>query len=173
MFDETENNNGDVAVGPATEPAADSQAASDSSLSVSPPSSFEAPSTGVPIANTGSNGGIEPVQITQTVTESVLPSTAPAGNLTPTEAPSSFTAPSSLARLLLKAKQAIMFRKTKKLEKIMALATATKSVTNDQVQKLLLCSDASATRYLEQLIKQGRLKQVGHTGQAVRYQLAL
>ncbi|MEX2029271.1 MAG: hypothetical protein WD963_02200 [Candidatus Paceibacterota bacterium] len=84
---------------------------------------------------------------------------------------------SSLAReLLIKARNAIQFRKRKKLDRIMTLfdkkkngSTGSPQVTNDEVEKLLHVSDATATRYLSQLKKEGRIKQNGKTGRGVSY----
>jgi len=45
-----------------------------------------------------------------------------------------------------------------------------KSITNDAVQNLLGVSDATATRYLDELEKEGKIKQVGRTGQGVFYE---
>jgi len=42
-------------------------------------------------------------------------------------------------------------------------------IANDEVQRLLNTSDASATRYLDELEKEGKVKQVGDTGHAVYY----
>lgn len=42
-------------------------------------------------------------------------------------------------------------------------------VTNNEVEKLLGVSDATATRYLDDLEKQGLIKQVGHSGRSVFY----
>jgi len=39
----------------------------------------------------------------------------------------------------------------------------------DEVEKLLHVSDATATRYLEQLEKEGKVKQNGRTGAGVLY----
>lgn len=65
----------------------------------------------------------------------------------------------SLAReLLVKAREVIQFRKRKKLEKIMSLFLKQASITNDDVEKLLHVSDATATRYLDQLEREGRIK---------------
>jgi len=76
----------------------------------------------------------------------------------------------SLAReLLIKAKNAIQFRKRKKLDKIMALFLKHSKITNDEVEKFLHVSDATATRYLSQLEKENKIKQVGKTGHAVSY----
>lgn len=60
--------------------------------------------------------------------------------------------------LLIKAKEMIQFRKRKKLEKIMAMFLKKQTITNDDVQKLVYVSDATATRYLDQLEKEGRIK---------------
>lgn len=69
------------------------------------------------------------------------------------------TFPISRAReLLIKAREMIQFRKRKKLEKIMSLFLKQSSITNDDVQKHVYVSDATATRYLQQLEKEGRIK---------------
>ena len=83
----------------------------------------------------------------------------------------------SFAReLLTKARNAIQFRKRKKLDKIMSLfdkkkngSTSSPQVTNDEVEKFLHVSDATATRYLNILEKENKIKQVGKTGHAVSY----
>lgn len=68
----------------------------------------------------------------------------------------------NLAReLLTRAREAIQFRKRKKLEKIMSLFLKKSEITNDEVEKLLHVSDATATRYLSQLEKEGRIRQTG------------
>lgn len=71
--------------------------------------------------------------------------------------------------LTIKARAVIQGRKRKKLDKILEFVTAKGSVTNDQVEKLLHVSDATATRYLTQLEKEGKLKQEGKTGKSVKY----
>ncbi len=43
------------------------------------------------------------------------------------------------------------------------------AVTNEDVEKLLHVSDATATRYLSQLEKEGLLRQAGRTGKNVKY----
>ena len=84
--------------------------------------------------------------------------------------PVSVNSKSSLARqLLITARNAIQFRKRKKLEKIMALFLQHSKITNDEVEKFLHVSDATATRYLSQLEKEGKIKQSGKTGKAVVY----
>ncbi len=71
--------------------------------------------------------------------------------------------------LAVKARAVIQGRKRKKLDKILEFVTAKGSVTNDQVEKLLHVSDATATRYLTQLEKEGKLQQTGKTGKSVKY----
>ena len=68
-----------------------------------------------------------------------------------------------------KALESIQSRKRAKLEKIMRLANEKKVITNDDVEKLLRVSDATATRYLNTLVKQNRLKVSGNRG-SVRYE---
>ena len=84
--------------------------------------------------------------------------------------PTSSPAPTNFARDLLdKARATIQFRKTAKLEKIMTALQKKNHITNDEVEKLLHVSDATATRYLEALVKQGKIKKIGTTGKAVTY----
>lgn len=88
----------------------------------------------------------------------------------------------NLAReLLVGARQALQSRKRKKLDRIMALfekqANVVQSsgrvslpqVTNDEVEKLLHVSDATATRYLKILEKEGKIKPSVKTGKGVSY----
>ncbi len=74
-----------------------------------------------------------------------------------------------LTELLEKAKNAIQFRKRKKLDKIMSLFLEKSKITNDEVEKLLHVSDATATRYLSQLEKENKIQQSGKTGKGVSY----
>ncbi|MEK9153550.1 MAG: hypothetical protein AAB723_03060 [Patescibacteria group bacterium] len=73
------------------------------------------------------------------------------------------------SELLVKARNAIQFRKIKKLDKILNLFAKRTSITNNEVEKLLHVSDATATRYLSILEKEGKIKQTGKTGHAVSY----
>lgn len=43
-------------------------------------------------------------------------------------------------------------------------------ISNDDVRKMIGVSDATAVRYLDELEKEGAIKQVGKTGRAVYYQ---
>ncbi len=71
--------------------------------------------------------------------------------------------------LLVKARATIQDRKRKKLDKILETLNAKGKITNDEVEKLLHVSDATATRYLSALEKDGKIRQVGKTGKAVEY----
>lgn len=90
------------------------------------------------------------------------------------EAPAQSTAhipviePLTKLSLLAKAREMIQFRKRKKLEKIMSMFLKKAEITNDEVEKLLHVSDATATRYLEQLEKEGKIRQTG-IGKAISY----
>ncbi len=77
-----------------------------------------------------------------------------------------------LAReLLVKARNMIQFRKRKKLDKIMTLFLKKQKITNDEVEKFMHVSDATATRYLNTLEKENKIKQTGKTGKSVFYSL--
>lgn len=51
----------------------------------------------------------------------------------------------------------------------MGLFAKQTEITNDEVEKLLHVSDATATRYLAELEKRGKIRQVGTTGRSVKY----
>jgi len=74
-----------------------------------------------------------------------------------------------LRDFLTRARTATQDRKRKKRDKIMAALNTKNKITNDEVEKLLHVSDATATRYLSALEKEGRIKQVGKTGHGVVY----
>jgi len=54
-------------------------------------------------------------------------------------------------------------------EKIVALLGENEKITNNDVEKLFGVSDATATRYLDELEKEGVLSQVGEGGRGVYY----
>ena len=71
--------------------------------------------------------------------------------------------------ILAKAQLAIQNKKRKKLDSILTLFAKRTSITNDEVEKFLHVSDATATRYLSILEKENKIKQVGKTGKGVSY----
>ena len=77
--------------------------------------------------------------------------------------------PSLARQLLITARNAIQFRKRKKLDRVMSLFLQKSKITNDEVEKFLHVSDATATRYLSILEKEGKIKQNGKTGKGVSY----
>ncbi len=88
----------------------------------------------------------------------------------PSSAAASTPTPSHPIRdFLNKARIATQDRKRKKRDKIMTALTTKNKITNDEVEKLLHVSDATATRYLSALEKEGKIKQVGKTGHGVVY----
>lgn len=89
---------------------------------------------------------------------------------TPVNEPLENKSKSSFAReLLISARNAIQFRKRKKLDRVMSLFLQHSKITNDEVEKFLHVSDATATRYLSILEKEGKIKQTGKTGKGVSY----
>lgn len=60
-------------------------------------------------------------------------------------------------------------RKEENKEKILVLFQTKETVTNNDIEKLLGVSDATATRYLSELEKEGKLVQIGKTGRGVGY----
>ena len=71
--------------------------------------------------------------------------------------------------LLGKARSAIQSRKRVKLDHLMTLFAKRTNITNDEVEKFLHVSDATATRCLEIVEKENKIKQVGKTGKNVSY----
>ena len=71
--------------------------------------------------------------------------------------------------ILAKAQLAIQNKKRKKLDSILTLFAKRTNITNDEVEKFLHVSDATATRYLSILEKENKIKQVGKTGKGVSY----
>lgn len=74
-----------------------------------------------------------------------------------------------IREFLTRARIVTQDRKRKKRDKIMQALITKSKITNDEVEKLLHVSDATATRYLSALEKEGKIKQVGKTGKAVVY----
>ena len=61
-------------------------------------------------------------------------------------------------------------KKRENLEKIREFFAGQGRAANDDVEKLLGVSDATATRYLDELEKEGLIRQVGRTGKHVYYE---
>ncbi len=62
-------------------------------------------------------------------------------------------------------------KKAKNKEKILKFLRENKKVANNDIEKLLGVSDATATRYLSELEKEQKVRQIGKTGNAVYYVL--
>ena len=152
---------------------------------VTPSETPPAPAEAVPAPETGPQGPL-PVSKTDDRQETQVAQTpTPTAQIPPNEPlppepepiqPPSAAAPvqtgilHSAREFLGKARIAIQDRKRKKRDKIMQLLTTKIKITNDEVEKLLHVSDATATRYLSALEKEGKIRQVGKTGQGVVYQ---
>jgi len=146
----------------------------DSTAMTMPPVTPEAPtSTSTPDLGQTSVSSPEPQNPPPAPAPSpaeLQPAPIPAPEQTPIVQPSAPVLVQPNPRSLLsKALAAIQFRKKAKLEKILKLATEKHSITNDNVEKLLRVSDATATRYLAHLVREGRLRKVGPDGRA-RYE---
>lgn len=59
--------------------------------------------------------------------------------------------------------------KESRKQKIMDLISQNGRVANDEVEKMLGVSNASVERYLDELEKEGKARQVGKTGKSVFY----
>jgi predicted HTH transcriptional regulator len=78
--------------------------------------------------------------------------------------------PSRLRQLWQRFLESLKRRKVKRLEKILQLARKKGEITNDDVEKLLRVSDKTATRYLNELVREGKLKRLGSPSHA-KYQI--
>ncbi len=110
------------------------------------------------------------------VTEVETPSPTPTSEPVDTPAPAQVVAPviaqtftKSIRELFTKAQLAIQNRKRKKIDRVMTLFAKQTTITNNEVEKFLHVSDATATRYLSTLEKEGKIKQSGKTGKGVSY----
>ena len=56
-------------------------------------------------------------------------------------------------------------------EKILQELQNKNKITNNDIEKLLNVSDATATRYLNELEKENKIEQIGKTGRSVYYRL--
>ena len=127
----------------------------------------ESPVAAVEMAAASAPTPVEPQETTETTPTAQIPASEP---LVPSPTPTAAAPVQNFARnLLVKARATIQFQKTAKLEKIMTELQKKNHITNDEVEKLLHVSDATATRYLEALVKQGKIKKIGTTGKAVEY----
>ncbi len=61
-------------------------------------------------------------------------------------------------------------KKRENLEKVRRMFNGQGRLANDDVEKLLGVSDATATRYLDELEREGLIRQVGTTGKHVYYE---
>ena len=68
---------------------------------------------------------------------------------------------SLMAGLYLKWKEKMFSKEQKRFAKIIEFAQKNGKIKNDDVQKLLLVSDKTATRYLDELMEEGKLKRAG------------
>src|SRR3954470_17875223 len=103
------------------------------------------------------------------------PMVATAESLPPAPSTPVATSPSfgrTARDLWAKALAAIQTKKQKRLAAIMKYLDRMDKhgrITNDEVEKLLHVSDATATRYLAQLEKEAKIKKIGTEGAAVYY----
>jgi hypothetical protein len=153
---------------PATEPAPPPQEASPATTAPeAPPAPVEASSaleTDQSAPQTGQTEGNEPLA---TKPDSIPPPSTAASQAQPIIVPPTGN---FIRNLLAKASAKIQSKKKARLEKIMAVLNMKSKITNDEIEKLLRVSDATATRYLSALAKEGKIKQVGKTGTGVVYQ---
>ena len=136
---------------------------------ISTPSPEEAKPEELPAEGGKTEEILEPVQTSELQTAQIPVNEPLKPELVSAPTPAIIPPKNSIRELLEKAKNAIQFRKRKKLDKIMALFLKQPKITNDEIEKFLHVSDATATRYLSQLEKEGKIQQSGKTGKGVSY----
>lgn len=62
-------------------------------------------------------------------------------------------------------------QKERNKKRILEFLRASEKASNNDIENLLGVSDASATRYLHELELEGKVRQIGETGQSVYYVL--
>jgi hypothetical protein len=93
-----------------------------------------------------------------------IPQPSPAPQPVP---PTNPTTSITIKDRLYAALEKIQFRKRAKLDKVLALAAKKRSIKNDDVEELLKVSDSTAQRYLNQLVREGKLRRSGPPQNAV------
>ena len=164
MVDESTNTNEEI-ISPVATPASVVEMSGQMEISTEP---VIEPSQ-APELQTAQMGGNEPFDSVAETKVGSEPTQILAESNSPQEQVSAPVFRNMMRELFAKAQTAIQVRKRKKLERIMASFEKKSSITNDEVEKLLHISDATATRYLEILKKENKIKQSGKTGKAVLY----
>lgn len=72
---------------------------------------------------------------------------------------------------LIRVNEMMRMEKEKAKQKVLDFLEGKEKVSNSEVEILLSVSDATATRYLEELEKEERIVQVGKTGRFVYYKI--
>ena len=164
----------DAAVTPPAEPSPEPQPADPVTAvpDLAPPIATPAPAE-VPVVPTEVANQISDV-IADAVQEAIVPEAAArpppstaervpsASTPTPdTEAAPPYAASKSKPSAGAHMREVVQKRKRERLEEIVKMAHQKKIITNADVQEVLDVSDPTATRYLEELVKAGRLKRSG------------
>ncbi len=116
-----------------------------------------------------------PAEVSESAPEPVSESATSTPAPEPTPKPQQTSQPQTTTTVirprgdLAAANAKIQATKQKRLDKIMSRLSEKGKITNDEVEKLLRVSDATATRYLDALEKEGRVRQEGKTGRSVVY----
>ena len=145
------------------------------------PPAESAPESAAPIEAVPSEAMGEPVVVETGVPRAAEPPAAEAIDLTLESPPAQEsrtasapapTPPSDWKKIdPVRARAARTRKADEHLEKIIVFAREKKEITNDDVEKLLHASDATASRYLTMLVKQGKLIKEEKT-RAVKYRIA-
>ena len=128
-----------------------------------PPAEAQAPSEPLQTAQ------INPAEVEKAAQAASEPVPTPQPQAPAPPAPTTPPNQSHSRELLAKGRAKVQEKKQKKLDKIMELLNTKDKVSNADVEKLFRVSDATSTRYLSALQKQGKIRKVGKTGRSVFY----
>jgi uncharacterized membrane protein len=145
------------------------------------PASTPSESAPEPVPETPVNAPSEPAQPVSKAAETPIEPDVevPESEQQPTQKAAAPAAPSANVNVPNKAERnrellqrANIKRQDKKQKNLNTIITELEKrgkITNDEVEKILRCSDATATRYLATLVKQGKIQKVGTKGVGVAY----
>ena len=108
----------------------------------------------------------------------IVKTPTPVAAPTPTKPPINQQTPVSnqqnkniIKTLLKKAREHIQKRRQKRLNKILIALKEKNKLSNREIKKIVRVSEATITRYMDILEKQGKVNQVGKEGRSVYYEL--
>ena len=126
------------------------------------PQPVEQTTTPVPAASEPIAGTLEPTPLTEPESAVEVPAPPPSAPIvSPPPPPVTVSVPNLKQSAGAHMREVVQAKKRARLEKIILLANEKRIITNNDVEKLLKISDATATNYLRELVRAGRIKKTG------------